>query len=229
MHKVRVIAAAAFLVMAIGGSASATHTPPGEPFVPEYVETETFLHCNGTKLGNASATLNGDRVAFDTTKPTASFTTGAGCGTLDTFLGGTANHNPIYDFPIRGTFTGNINNITIRFWAIELAGSRALNEWTVDLHVQIDGMDILARPTVAHAPITEDATDPARLYEVTVTNVGLSSESDHTMEHEIEITAYSKFIDGSGINMWVYDASEVDSGLVINDSTPAPVRFARNA
>jgi hypothetical protein len=232
MHKVRVIAAAAFLVMAIGGQASATHTPPGEPFVPEYMETETYLHCNGaTKVGNLHATADGNRVAFDNVKPTASYTTGAGCGTVDTFLAGTANHNPIYDFPVRGSFTGNINNITIRYWAIDFCGSRALEEFTVDLHLVIDGVDVLTRTpaTNAHAPTVNSSTGISRLYEVTVTNVGFSSESDHTAEHEVELTVYPKFVDGSGCVVWVYDAAEIDSGLVFNDTTPSSIKISRNA
>jgi hypothetical protein len=233
--RIRVIATAAMLVMAVTGPAAASHTPPGEPFVPEYVETETFLHCNGaTKVGNVHATLDGNRVAFDTTKPTASYTTGAGCGTVDTFFGGTTDNNPIYDFPIRGTFTGNIDNITIRFWAIDFTASRALEEFTVDLHLVIDGVPILARnadgtATPAHAPTISSETGISRLYEVTVTKVGLNSLTDHTQEHEIELTAYTKYVDGSGGLVWVYDAAEIDSGLVINDTTPSPVKVPRNA
>jgi len=230
--RIRVIATAAFLVMAVGGPAAATHTPPGEPFVPEYIETEEFLHCNGaTKVGNAHATVDGTRVAFDTTKPTASYTTGAGCGTVDTFLAGTSNHNPIYDFPVRGSFTGNIDNITVRYWGIDFCGSRALEEWTVDLHLVIDGVDILTRTpaTNAYAPTINSSTGISRLYEVTVTKVGLNTLADHTAEHEIELTVYPKFVDGSGCVIWVYDAAEIDSGLVINDTTPSPVKVPRNA
>ena len=229
--RIRVIATAAMLVMAVTGPAAATHTPPGEPFVPEYIETEEFLHCNGaTKVGNLHATVDGTRVAFDTTKPTASYTTGAGCGTVDTFLAGTSNHNSIYDFPVRGSFTGNINNITIRYWGIDFCGSRALEEWTVDLHLVIDGVDILTRTpaTNASAPTINSSTGISRLYEVTVTNVRLNTPADHTIEHEIELTVYPKFVDGSGCVIWVYDAAEIDSGLVINDTTPSAVKVPRN-
>ena len=233
-NRIKGFASAAVLVMGLAGPAGAAHTPEGEVFVPEYTETATYLHCNGgTKLSNAHATVDGVRVAFDTTKPTASYTSGAGCGTVDTFFGGTANHNPIYDFPIRGTYTGNINNITVRFWAIDFTASRALNEFTVDLHLVIDGTEILARnadgsAVEAHAPAIASETGIARLYEVTITKVGLSSLEDHTMEHEVEMTAYAKYIDGSGGLVWVYDAAEIDSGLVFNDTTPSAVKVPRN-
>jgi hypothetical protein len=231
-NAIRKVVTASFLVMAIGGPAAATHTPAGEVFVPEYVETAEYLHCNGaTKVGNVHATAEDNRVAFDTKKPTASYTTGAGCGTIDTFLAGSADHNPIYDFPVRGTFTGNIDNITIRYWGIDFCGSRALEEWTVDLHLVIDGIPILSREpaTEAHAPTINSSTGISRLYEVTVTKVGFNTLADHTAEHEIELTVYPKFVNGSGCVIWVYDAAEIDSGLVFNDTTPSAVKIPRNA
>lgn len=229
MSKFVRVAAAAAAVLLVAGPASAGHTPPTEPFVPEYVERQVYLHCNGaTKVSNVHATVDGVRVSWDDKKPTASFQSGAGCGTLDTFAAGTANHNPLYDFPIAGTFTGNIDNLTIRFWAIDASGSRLDNEFTVDLHLVIDGADVLKRPTLAYAPAVPSSTGIARLYEVTVTDIGLDSEADHEAEHSIELTAYSKFVDGSGITAWVYDASEIDSGLVFNDKTPATKKIARN-
>lgn len=231
-NAIRMVATAALLVMAIGGPAAATHTLPGEPFVPEYIETAEYLHCNGaTKVSNVHAAVDGNRVAFDTTKPTASYTAGAGCGTIDTFLAGESNHNGLYDFPVHGTFTGNIDNITVRYWGIDFCGSRALEQWTVDLHLQIDGTDILTRApaTNAYAPTINSSTGISRLYEVTVTKVALNSEADHTAEHEIELTVYPKFVNGSGCVVWVYDAAEIDSGLVINDTTPSAVKVPRNA
>ncbi|MGH2710745.1 MAG: hypothetical protein ACRDH9_06025 [Actinomycetota bacterium] len=228
--RIRSIATAAVLVMAMAGPAGASHTPPGEPFVPEYIETPTFLHCNGaTKLSNVHALVEGNFVQFNTTAPTASYTTGAGCGTVETFVGSTVPDNPAYDFPVEGTFTGNIKNLTVRFWAIDLAGSRALEEFTVDLSLAIDGETILTHGTDAHAPTIASSTGISRLYEVTVTNIGLGTEEDHEEEHTIQLTAATKFVDGSGILVWVYDASEIDSGLVINDTTPSSIKIPRNA
>jgi hypothetical protein len=228
--RIRVIATAALLVMAVAGPAGASHTPPGEPFVPEYIETANYLHCNGaTKVSNAHALAESNFVQFNTTAPTASYTTGAGCGTVETFIGSTVPNNPAYDFPVEGTFTGNIKNLTVRFWAIDLAGSRALEEFTVDLSLTIDGETILAHGTDAHAPTIASSTGISRLYEVTVTNVGLSGEDDHEEEHSIQLTAATKFIDGSGVLIWVYDATEIDSGLVINDATPSGIKIPRNA
>lgn len=229
MHiSARVVAVLAALMM-VAGPAVADHTAPGEPFVPVYVETPVYLHCNGAvKANNVHAVAQSTFVSWDENQPTASYTTGAGCGYADTFLTGAADHNPIYDFPIQGTFEGNIDNLTIRFWAIDVSGSRALDEFTVNLHVQINGQDIIARGTEAHAPVINSSTGVSRLYEVTVTSVGFNSLQAHNTVHNIQITAHTKFIDGSGVLAWVYDAAEIDSGLVINDTTPAAIQIPRN-
>ncbi len=216
------------LVAAVAAPALAHHTPEGEVFVPVYTETPVYLHCNGaTKVSNLHALVDGANVSWDETKPTTSYTAGGGCGTADTFLEGTANQNPAYDFPMTGYYTGNIKNITIRLWGIDASGSRAFNEWDVDLHLMIDGVDILARPTVTTVPMIESSTGLSRLYEVTITDIGLSSKWDHEVEHEVQLTVYPKYIDGSGVVAWVYDAAEIDSGLVFNDTTPAAYTIPR--
>lgn len=229
MHISARVVAVLTALMTVAAPAAADHTPAGEPFVPEYVETPVYLHCNGAvKANNVHTVAENKFVSWDENQPTASFTTGAGCGYAETFFSGTSDHNPVYDFPIQGTFKGNIDNLTIRFWAIDVSGSRAFEEFTVDLHVQIDGRDIIARGTDAHAPVIDSSTGISRLYEVTVTDVGLSSLQAHEAVHDIRVTAYTKYVDGSGVLAWVYDASEVDSGLVFNDTTPAAVQIPRN-
>ena len=231
LHK---FIAAFFAVLLVAGPASASHTATGEPFQPVYTESSVYLHCSGAaKANNAHAAAESKIVSWDATKPTASYTSGAGCGTADTFLGGTSNQNPLYDFPMRGTFTGNLNNMTIRLWAIEASGSRALNEFTVDLHLEIDGVPVLTRNadgtgTPAHATPVASSTGLTRLYEVTVSDIGFSSEEDHEMAHDVALTVYPKYVDGSGVVAWVYDASEIDSGLIFNDATPAAMVVPRN-
>lgn len=49
------------------------------------------------------------------------------------------------------------------------------------------------------------------------------------MQHEIELSVMTHYIDLDGSNIWVYDAAEIDSGLVINDTTPSGVKVTRNA
>ena len=229
MPKLKRLAAVLCALVVSAAPASAGIDPVTGEWTPDYIETPVFLHCTGdTKVGNLHAVADGMVVSWDENKPTTSYTAGGGCGTADTALSGTADHNPIYDFTTSGYYTGNIDTITLRLWAIEGAG-RAFDEFTVDLHLKVDGEDVIARDTPAEAVAIPSSTGATRLYEVTVTGVDLSSQVDSTSEHEIIATVYPKFVDGSGGGIaWVYDAAEIDSGLVFNDTTPAAKTLARN-
>jgi hypothetical protein len=225
--RIRMIGTAGLLVMALAAPAAATHTPPGEPFVPEYVETSTYFHCAGTKLSN-----NGGAVPFDTVKPTASYTTGAGCGHLDTMFSGTANHNTLYDFAVSGTFTGNIKNITLRYHHLDVGLSRALNSSGLGLYLVIDGEEIVTRPgataPTVRVPVSDSNGGASRFMELTIRNIGLDSEADHAEEHQIELTVEAYHPDLDTAKVWLYDAAEFDTGLVINDATMAPTKVNRN-
>ena len=225
----RVLAVLCAMVL-FAAPASAGVDPVTGEWTPDYVESPVYLHCTGdTKVGNLHSIADGMTVSWDANKPTASYQSGAGCGTADTALTGTSDHNPIYDFTVAGFYTGNIDTVTLRLWAIEGIG-RAFDEFTVELHVKIDGEDVITRETPANAVPIASSTGAARLYEVTITGVDLSSQLDSTAEHEVVATVYPIFADGTGGGVaWVYDAAEIDSGLVFNDTTPAAKTVARNS
>lgn len=229
MPKLTRIAVMLSAVLLVAGPAAAYPDPTTGEWVPEYVESPVYLHCNGdTKVGNLHAVADSKVVTWDNVKPTKSFTSGAGCGTADTFVEGTADHNPLYDFTTAGFYTGNVDTITVRLWAIEGAG-RAGNKFDVRMHLKVDGEDVIKRGTVVNAVPIPSSTGVTRLYEVTVTGVGLSTLADHTTEHDVTLTVYPVFANSTGGGVaWVYDAAEIDSGLVFNDTTPAVTTIARN-
>lgn len=216
-------------VLLVAGPASAGVDPVTGEWIPEYVETPTYMHCNGDiKANNVHAVADNAVVQFDETAPTTSYTAGGGCGSADTFAEGTADHNPLYDFTTMGYHVGNIDSVTIRLWAIEGAAKR-LAEFNVTLHLKIDGEDVLRRGTPATAVAVPSSTGITRLYEVTVTDIGLSTLADHTYDHDIVLTVYSQGPTGTGSGIaWVYDATEIDSGLIFNDTTPADKKIRRN-
>lgn len=228
MSKLSRFATILCAVLLVAGPASAGIDPVTGEWIPEYVETPTYMHCNGdTKVGNFHALADSSVVTFDENAPTTSYTAGGGCGSADTQLEGTADHNPVYDFTTSGYYTGNIDSLTIRLWAIEGSGRRS-PEFAVNLHLKIDGEDVLRRNTPATAVAVASSTGITRLYEVTVTDIDLSTLADHGYEHDVTLTVYPQgATTGSGV-AWVYDATEIDSGLIFNDTTPAAKKLKRN-
>ena len=216
-------------VLLVSAPASAAIDPVTGVWVPEYVETPVYLHCNGdVKANNVHTIADSKTVTWDTTAPTASYTSGAGCGSADTWATGTTDHNPIYDFTTAGYYTGNIDTVTIRLWAIEGVG-RTTNTFNVKLHLKIDGEDVIKRETAVPAVPIASSTGATRLYEVTVTGVDLGTQDDSIYEHDVVLTVYPQVANGTGGGIaWVYDAAEIDSGLVFNDTTPAATTIARN-
>jgi hypothetical protein len=218
------VAVAATLAVALPASAQTT-------FVPTYTETPVYLQCNGTtKVSQVNFVAEGaEVVTWDSTKPTASFTTGAGCGTVDPYIVGAAPGNPVYDLALSGTFTGNLRDLTVRLWGIDTSGSRAFNEFDARVYVSIDGRERVPFTTAIAGPMVASSTGISRLVEFSVTNLNLSSEADSTKEHTIEITVGSIFLDSSGLITWVYDASEIDSGIVFNPARTAATKIRANA
>lgn len=214
------LAVAAILAVALPASAQTV-------FVPTYTETPVYLHCNGpTKLSQANylASTAARTIGWDGTKPTTSYTAGAGCGTVDSFLVGAAPMNPVYDLALSGTYTGNLRDMTVRLWGIDTSGSRATDAWTVRGYVAIDGRQRVPFTEVIKGTMIPSSTGIARAVEFSVTHLGLSTEADSTREHSVEITVASIFLDSSGLITWVYDAAEIDSGIVFN---PAGLAAAR--
>ena len=184
------------------------------------IERQVYLHCNGYETGVAQVDwLLGSHDHHATFDENAPSNPDRLCMTPDTFASGASDFNPIYDFPIMGQHAGEIRNLTIDFYAIEASGSRVSNEFTVNLHLQVNGVDVVKRPTAATTAAHATAVPtngPARRYQITITDINLEWGY-----YDVALTVYPKFVDGSGILAWVYDNPDFPSGLTFNDATPA--------
>lgn len=190
------------------------------PFTPVLVDTPTYLVCEGaTKVANANAQAGGARATtWDATPPTGSVQGGAGCGNVDTFLGGANPGNPVYDFPLAGTHTGNLDSMTVELHSISTLG-RAVGQADLAIELSIDGkVRATALPVVA--PFTTSSTGASQSVTFTLTGIGLLSEAENRT-HTIEMTVKSRFADRSLVNGWVWDTVEVPSGIRFNPATPA--------
>lgn len=224
MRKPVLLTAGAFALAGLLGSAQAA-----APVLPT---KEAFFACpsDGVKVINA-APITSAAATWDDTKPTASVQSGAGCGFADPGpLNGTGMET-IYDVPVKGTFTGNLDSLTIRFYDINVGPSRQSQMLTAALRVTIDGQSMFgnttaATPAPAAKPVTAKlvptSTGAANLFEVTVTDLGFIERegTPQDVEHAISIA-----LGGSSdvVSGWVMDTTETPSSIVFNPTTPAAV------
>jgi hypothetical protein len=188
---------------------------------PVLVEERVYFHCNGeSKVANVHALADSQIVGWSTSAPTASFTEGAGCGTADTFLTGSADHNVLYDAPFAGTFRGNLDSLTVHAHSLLPIDANRTGEFKVAVLLQIGGKTIIDRETVVTAEAIASDTGASHLFEFTVTDIGFIEPGTSARNRQVQLTLMST---GRDVNSWVFDASEVDSGITFNPAEPAAV------
>lgn len=210
---------------------------------PTFAPSERWLSCDNqpTKLYQATwLTGLGDAstyVTWDASKPTSSVQSGAGCGGVDT--GSTTN--PVYDVALRGTFTGNLREVTLTL--NQLLTHRVRSAATERLRVNgtLDGLPLFppgagagTGRTVTVAPVAS-ATGASESLTFTITGLGTDSGSgvayeqgDGVEEHVLELFVG---LDGTSLGEktlggWAWDTTETPSGLVFNPPARAAATVA---
>ena len=226
-------AAAILSVLAMAMPAAAT---TDTTFVPNTPLTDVYFLCDGeTKEGTLNATKNSQYPTWDTTKPTASVQSGAGCGQVDEFaLSGIRPETP-FEFTAKGYYTGNIDSLTFRMNNIFVGGGRNGAASTLNIRVLVDGVSMFGNASTTNAagavsyepsprkvvikPVMTGATGAVGLYEATVRGIDLLTE-DQNIEHEVVFNVTST----EPLNLWAWGNAEAPSGITFNPSTPAAVK-----
>lgn len=227
------IGVSATLAVLAVAPAAATHAG----IHPTFKQTRYYFHCVGgdaMKLQNASAPA-----PFDTTAPTRSFLAGAGCGTLDPgALVNTGQGAGEADAVFSGKVTGNIKNMTVELHVLGHTNYSALLPADVNVWLTVDGEDYLIA-VVASIPWAAQGTGLTRMIQFSITDLGwtkdvrneqgelidvlygglVGDDGDGVTERDVELTVGLYFSDEVGA--WVWDATEVTSGITVNDATPA--------
>ncbi|MGH2691351.1 MAG: hypothetical protein ACRDHM_02500 [Actinomycetota bacterium] len=217
---------------------------------PTFRSENVFFHCTGpTKVQNVNYQLAGGSPSWNTSEPTQSYTQGGGCGTLDTFLY-VADPESVYDAAFKGTFTGNLRNMTVRLHNLLLGRIRTTENTQLAIRLLIDGEQYI--PSVASQPYGSQvdvapvlsSTGLSELLEFSITGLGSATEvtdsqgnvidiettglatedGDGTAEHEVVLTVTPFFTPYS--NAFVWDATEIASGISFNPPTLAAARLA---
>jgi hypothetical protein len=185
--------------------------------IPNLVNERVWFACGAEKVENAE-----DNVAtWDTEAPTASVTSGAGCGTIDLPFMQTAPGN-IYDATWTGYFTGNLDTLTVELHNIYVGPGRATGKIGTAVQLLVDGtpmFDELGHQVELNA--VRSATGASEQVTFSISNIGYVSEAED-FEHEVTLLMHG----GTALNRgptvtdtlsgWVWDTTEVPSGITFN-------------
>ncbi len=214
------------------GSVLALHGPTGVDFTPNDRTEQVYYHCEGaTKLHNV---IVDGSIPWNTTAPGASVTAGAGCGSIDNGVQGN-NQVSIQDSHFQGAFFGNIDDITVLAHNIYLGPARQSASYGVNVRLSIDGESLLGAngKDVTVTPV-RSSTGLSELVKFTITGLNLMNEANDS-EHDVLLTLSGGTVavpNGANPvrdsqNLWVYDTTEVPSGLIFNPATPEAVTVPR--
>lgn len=219
------------------------HPASAGPLDPQFRNERTYFHCGApTKLGNANLMVDGSVPGWNTTPPAGSVQAGNGCGTADfnAVLIVVADANPT-DGVWEGAFTGNLKDLTVQVDCICLGTSRADNSASIGVRLQIDGEPITGDGTARHnLTVTQQNSGATQRYEFSVTNIGITEpnididgdgigDNPFGVEvHEIQLILEGYSPQTNAWGMWVYDTTEVPSGITFNPTTLAALRIPRS-
>ncbi|MGH2710025.1 MAG: hypothetical protein ACRDH9_02325 [Actinomycetota bacterium] len=213
-------------------SASALHGPTGVDFTPNDRLERVYFHCEGAaKLHNV---VTDGAIPWNTTAPAQSVQQGAGCGSLDNGLWGN-NQVSIQDSHFQGSFAGNIDKITVEAHNIYVGPGRQTASFTVNVRLAIDGEPILGATgkNVTVTPV-RSSTGASESIKFTITNLNLMNEAND-IEHDVLMTLNGGvFVANAQVfpvhdsqSLWVYDTTEVPSGLTFNPLTTETATISR--
>lgn len=219
-----------------------------DEFVPQLVTGEQFLQCGSpSKEYVVGSFVNDDAgtPSWGEAAP-ASVTTGAGCGKLDepTFSG-TIQETP-YTFAFKGTFRGNLDELTFTIHTADLGVSRAPGTpITLAVRATVGGKSLFGfteRTSVSGAvvaspeerlvtltPVATGATGQVRSLTFTVTGIDFLTEADltrkaaHPVVVDVRDATPNPATTASNVHGWVWGAAEAPSGVVFTPEEPAAV------
>jgi hypothetical protein len=181
---------------------------------------DVFFHQAENKFGNAAALDQDDFPSFDNVKPDESVTTGAGGG----YLGSSATHqngepfDPKLTATFDGTFTGDMDNLAVTMYMFNPPeDAQALPTFAVNSRLIVDGEEI----AVAGGAEVKRSPGGDAVFRIDFAFVNIYSTLEafglngHDREHQIRFQVQGTGL-GTEAALFVYDTSEVPSGMIFN-------------
>ena len=183
----------------------------------EACRTPVWFHEADTKVGNLAGQGYGIP-GWDGNAPTASVTTGAGGGYFGTSAWQlTDAWDPTYTPAFEGSLDGAVDNLLIDLYLFppqamaENAAGQGGTSFRVDANLYVDG-DLVAQ----HGDLTmdlEDAGDAVKKVQFAFVDLYDPAIGDGPHDLRLEVVGTGLASNGA---VWVYDTTEVPSGIVFN-------------
>jgi hypothetical protein len=208
----------------------------GEP--PTFAQQRVYFHCNGTtKAGNINYAAQSTMPGWNTTAPAASVTSGAGCGTADPgVVGAGAESQNLHDAAWQGTFTGNIQAITVEAHTIYVGSARGgVTNFGLAPKLFVDGSEVsLSAAFLTMRPVpSATAASEKVLFSISGLNIvddadgdGIADPGPGTTEHTVTLQLAGYYFNSTLLNAWVYDTTEVPAGITFNPATLESARLS---
>lgn len=228
-------------VLALGLAVPTAYAIEPEPFVPNTPLTEVFMTCSApSKEYTVGRLINDDGGTSDwsTAKP-ASVSTGAGCGKAadDGALNG-ANGEALYDYTIRGEYTGNLDTLTVTVHTADLGQSRSGADMNLRVRAAVDGVGLFGGQEVTATgtedkyflpkmapitvkPVATGSTGGVRAVTFTITGIDLMLPKDDKRHEVFFGIASVTAVDKSDVHNWLWGAAEAPSNVVFTPEAPA--------
>lgn len=171
-----------------------------------------------------SKVQNNQAQDWSTTKPAASFTSGAGCGSVDPGLFTTSLEGAEFDFYGGGKHTGPIGAINVELHSLLLSQLRVPATIGAEVELLVDGVDVLGEVKSFRAPTQTSSTGLTQTFRFSIARELEFDEEDNELprrplvatggEHTVELRFSSAFLDYQ--NLWVWGASEVPAHVEID-------------
>lgn len=176
---------------------------------------DVWVHASDSKVGNLAEGF----ATFNTTKPTASYTTGAGAAFVANEFTQIvlAPDDPTHTLRMTGTFTGHIDNLAAEVYLLTPSG-QAFSEYGLIATLTIDGTNLYTSDFVeGNSANMTPAGDVAYKFKVAFTNLYeamLSNGIDGSGTHTVDLGVAPYFFGDDAI--YVYDAAEIPTGIIFN-------------
>jgi hypothetical protein len=180
----------------------------------EACRQDVFAHLGGSKVGNVDAPV------WDTTAPTASYTSGAGGGFYQArLLDIVEPGNPTYRPALSGTFTGVLDSIAVTAYVAIPVYAAGGTPYPLLAQVVVDGVTVFENEEEVDVPLTAAPGNTAtRKLSFNVTDVAKVLERRRKPldgEHTVSI-AFTPRYWGDGQSVVFYDAKEFPTGVQFN-------------